>query len=57
MLLTPPQNMIIAIGRDVRIEKQRNIFRGVDEFAITAKIYCTFEETDAAVLVQNIAVP
>lgn len=57
MLLTMLNNMIIAIGREIRIEKQRNIFKGVDEFAITAKIFATFEETDAVVLVKNIQVP
>lgn len=57
MILTKPNNMIVAIGRDIRIERQRNIFKGVNEFAITAKIFCIFEETDAVVKVINIAVP
>ena len=57
MLLTMSNNMIVAIGRDIRIERQRNIFKGVNEFAITAKIFCIFEETDAVVKVKNIAVP
>lgn len=57
MLLTTQNNLIVAIGRDIRIERQRNIFKGVNEFAITAKIFCIFEETDAVVKVQNIAVP
>jgi hypothetical protein len=57
MLLTKLSNMLIAIGRDVRVEKQRNIYRGTTEYAVTAKIFCTFEETDAVVLVKNIAPP
>lgn len=57
MLLTPPSNLIICIGRDVRVESQRNIFRGTTEYAVSAKVFCTFEETDAVVVVKNIAVP
>lgn len=57
ILLTNPQNMIFAIGRDIRIEKGRDIYKGVDQFAITAKIFHTFEELDAVVLLQNVAVP
>jgi hypothetical protein len=56
-LLTPPKNCIIAIGRDIRLERQRDIFKGTDMFALTVKAYATFEETDAVVLVKNVAVP
>jgi hypothetical protein len=57
MLLTDPQNLILAIGRDVRIERARNIYKTVNEFAITAKVFCTFEELSAVVMVKNIKVP
>jgi hypothetical protein len=57
MLLSDPQNLILAIGRDIRIERARNIFKTVSEFAITARVYCTFEEDSAVVLVKNIKVP
>jgi hypothetical protein len=57
MLLADPQNLILAIGRDVRIERDRNIYKTVNEFAITAKVYCTFEELSAVVLVKNVKVP
>jgi hypothetical protein len=57
MLLTAPSNLIICLGRDIRVEKQRNIYRGTTEYAVSAKVFCTFEETDAVVLVRNIAVP
>jgi hypothetical protein len=55
ILLTMPQNMIVAIGREVRIERARNIYKTVNEFAITVKVFCTFEETDAVVMVKNVA--
>ena len=44
-------------SRDVRIERDRNIFKGVNEFAITAKVWAEIEETDALVVITNVAVP
>ena len=52
--LTEFRNMILGIGRDIRMERDRNIFRGVSEFALTAKIGVEMEETDATVLGINI---
>lgn len=57
MLLTSPSNLILAIGLDVRIERDRNIFRGVNEYAITVSVDCKFENTDAVVLVKNLEDP
>lgn len=56
-LLTMLMNMIAAIGRDITLERDRNIYKGVNEFALTAKVHGQFEETDAVVLVKNVAVP
>jgi hypothetical protein len=57
MLITRPRNMITAVGRDIAIERDRNIYRRVNEYAIHARVYCCFEETDAVVLVKNVKVP
>jgi hypothetical protein len=57
ILLTNPQNMIYALGREIRIEKDRNIYKGVNEYAITLKVWAAIEETDAVVLLKNVAVP
>jgi hypothetical protein len=57
ILLSSMDNMITAIGMDVRIEKDRNIYSTTWEYAITARIYCTFEETDAVALLTNVAIP
>lgn len=56
-ILTRPQNIVVAIGRDITIERDRNIYKRVNEFAIHAKFFITFEELDAVVLVKNIQVP
>lgn len=54
ILLTNFMNLIFAIGRDVRIERDRDIFKSVHQFAITTKIYAQIEETDAIVKGINI---
>jgi hypothetical protein len=54
LILTHKNNFIIGIGRDVRIEKDRDIFKGVNQYAITAKIAVEFEEVTAIVKVRNI---
>lgn len=57
LLITMPKNIIIAIGRDIKIERDRNIYKRVNEFAMHGKVFCTFEEPDAVVLVTNVQVP
>jgi hypothetical protein len=54
ILLTHRSNFIIGIGRDIRIEKDRDIFKGVNQYAITAKVAIEFEEDDAIVKAKNI---
>lgn len=54
MLLTHMNNFVVGIGRDIRIEKDRDIFKGVNQYAITAKVAVTFEENSAIVKVKNI---
>lgn len=57
MLLTNPKNLILGIGMDVKIERARNIFKGVNEYAITVSVACEIENTDAVVLVKNLKDP
>lgn len=54
MILTPYRNLIVGIGRDITIEKDRDIFKGVNQYAITCKIGCEFEEQTAVVWAKNI---
>ena len=53
-LLVPKSNIIIGIGRDIRIEKDRDIFKGVNQFAVTVKAAVEFEEITAVVKVINV---
>lgn len=57
MMLTDPRNLILGIGLDITIERDRNIYRGVNEFAITVSVAAEIENTDAVVLATNIADP
>lgn len=54
LLLTHNLNFIVGIGRDIRIEKDRDIYKGVNQYAITAKVAVQLEETDAVVKGKNI---
>lgn len=54
MILTHQSNMIVGIGRDIRIEKDRDIYKGVNQYAITAKVAVNYEELDAIVFAKNV---
>lgn len=54
VLLTHQQNFIVAIGRDIRIEKDRDIYKGVNQYAVTAKVAVAFEEATAIVKGRNV---
>jgi hypothetical protein len=54
VLLTHMQNFIVGLSRDIRIEKDRDIFKRVNQYAITCKVAVEFEELDAIALVKNI---
>jgi hypothetical protein len=54
ILLTHQNNFVVGIGRDVRIEKDRDIYKGVNQYAITSKVDVQFEELSAIVKVRNI---
>jgi hypothetical protein len=54
LMLTHMNNFVVGVGRDVRIEKDRDIFKGVNQYAITAKVAVEIEEVDALVKVRNI---
>lgn len=56
-LLTKPQNIIIGIGLDVSIEKDRNIYKRMNEYAIHVQTDIRFEEVTAVVNGKNIKIP
>lgn len=54
ILLTHWQNFILAIGRDIRLERQRNIHKRANEYVVTGKLDCQIEELDAVVKAYNV---
>jgi hypothetical protein len=54
IILTQRSNLIAAVGRDIRIESDRDIFRGVDQHALTLKTDFKFEEITAVAIAQNV---
>ena len=54
-LLTPRQNLVFGIHRDVRIDKDKDILRGVNIYTITTRVAVALEQTDAIVVAVNLA--
>jgi len=54
IMLTHMNNMVVGIGRDIRIEKDRDIYKGVNQYAISTKVAVTYEELTAIVKCKNI---
>lgn len=57
MLLCNPQNLVIGIGFDISIEKDKNIFSRMHEYAIHGSVGIAIENADSVVLVTNIKDP
>lgn len=53
-VLTNFNNLICGVGLDVKIEKDRDIYKSTTQYAISAKVAVTFEELEAVVKGQNI---
>ena len=54
ILLTHWQNFIMGIGRDIRIERDRNIHKRANEYVVTGKISVQMEHLDAAAKAYNV---
>lgn len=54
MVLTHVDNLILAIGRDIRIEKDRDIYATANQYAITVKVDMKYENDEAVVHGYNI---
>lgn len=54
MFLTPRDNLVFGIHREIRIDKDKDILRGVNIYAITTRVAVEFENDDAVVLAVNV---
>jgi hypothetical protein len=56
MLFTNFMNLILAIGRDMTMKRDEDIFKRVNQFALTTKIDVEIEETTALVKGINVGI-
>lgn len=54
IILTPAQNIITAIGRDIRLERDRDIFARTTLFCLTVRVDTKLENVDAVVKITNL---
>jgi len=54
LLLTEMRNLIWAIGEDISVDSDKDIFKGMLQFALTVKMSAAVEEVDALVKVINV---
>jgi hypothetical protein len=52
--LTPRDNLVFGIHREIRVDKDRDIMRGVNIYAITTRVAVEFENDDAVVVAVNV---
>lgn len=54
IILTEYRNLILGMGREIQILRDRDIYADVSQYAIHAKVAVQIEETDAAVKAINV---
>lgn len=54
IIMTHRDNLILAIGRDITLEKDRDIYKGMDQYALSAKVDVQIQNLEAVVKVKNI---
>lgn len=54
ILLTDWNNFIVGLANDVRVERDRDIFASVNQYAMTAKVAIEYENLEAIVKVRNL---
>ena len=56
VILTPRRNLITGIHRQMMLEKDKNIFARMRQYAFTSRIACAFEEPDAVAIAEQVSV-
>jgi hypothetical protein len=56
VILTPRKNLITGIHRQMTLEKDKNIFARLRQYAFTSRIACAFEEPDAVAVAEQVSV-
>lgn len=55
-ILTLRKNLVTGIHRSMTLEKDKNIFARMRQYAFTSRIDCAYEETDAVCIAEQISV-
>jgi len=55
VILTLRKNLITGIHRQMSLERDKNIFARMRQYAFTSRVDCTYEEVDAVCLAENIS--
>ena len=56
VILTLKKNLITGIHRSMTLEKDKNIFARVRQYAFTSRVDCTYEEADAVAIAENVSI-
>lgn len=56
VILTLRKNLITGIHRQMSLERDKNIFARMRQYAFTSRVDATFEEADAVAIAENISV-
>lgn len=55
-ILTLKKNLIVGVHRQMSLERDKNIFARVRQYAFTSRVDASFEESDAVSIAENISV-
>jgi hypothetical protein len=56
VILTPRANLITGIHRAMTLERDKNIFSRMRQYAFTSRVTCNFEEVDAVCIAEEISI-
>ena len=55
-ILAPRKNLIVGIHRKMTLERDKNIFARMRQYAFTSRVACAFEEPDAVCIAEQVSV-
>jgi len=55
-ILTLRKNLIVGIHRQMTLERDKNIFARMRQYAFTSRVACAFEESDAVCIAEQVSV-
>ncbi len=56
VILTLRKNLVVGIHRKMTLERDKNIFARMRQYAFTSRVACAFEEPDAVCVAEQVSV-